>query len=461
MARWQERDWQPNEDLARLVAISGASYESLAKRVNALAEQAGRPTDYTHTSVTNWVQRGMIPRAPAPACIAAALGERLGRRVDLSEIGMTRPRRETSMIGLDFPRSPSDAVRGAIAFWRLVDLDRRKLLRGSFAVGAFALATTRWLAVPAAATPPTEHHGARRVGQNELAELWDAVEDARIWDSRFGGGNWKASSVATCLKDRAAPMLQGSYSEKIGHDLLRVTAELSRVVGWSAFDAGQHDAAQRYLIQALAMARAAGDIQVGAYVLSTMSLSAFLRRHPGEAVDMAEGAYERAKHVASPKVLSFAKLAQARAHARAGEGPEATAALLAAERHLAGATGDDPAWMNYYTPERIATDATEIHRDLGATAAALDWGRQAAAMSPGRYTRAVGIRLAVEASTHLRAGDREQGLDAGRRSVDLLAEVRSARAHGYVHDLTATLAPHRSDPEVDAFIAYAERQLAA
>ncbi|MFJ7004247.1 sporulation protein [Streptomyces albidoflavus] len=342
-------------------------------------------------------------------------------------------------------------------------MDRRDFLTSSsFAVAAFTTATTRWLAVPAAAAVPAAGHtGARRVGQNELAELWDAVEDARIWDSRFGGGNWKASSVATCLKDRAAPMLQSSYSEQIGRDLLRVTAELSRVVGWSAFDAGQHDAAQRYLIQALAMARAAGDVQVGAYVLSTMSLSAFLRGHPGEAVDMAEGAYERAKHVASPKVLSFAKLAQARAHARAGEGSEATAALLAAERHLAGATGDDPAWMNYYTPERIATDATEIHRDLGATAAALDWGRQAAAMSPGRYTRAVGIRLAVEAATHLRAGDREQGLDAGRRSVDLLAEVRSARAHGYVHDLTATLAPHRSDPEVDAFIAYAERQLAA
>lgn len=460
MARWQERDWQPNEDLERLVAASGASYESLAKRVNVLAEQAGRPTDYTHTSVTNWVQRGMIPRAPAPACIAAALGERLGRRVDLSEIAMTRSRRETGKIGLDFPRSPSDAVRGAIAFWRLVD--RRNFLHGSFAVGAFALPTTRWLAVPAAAAvPPAEHRGARRVGQGELDELWEAVEDARIWDSKFGGGNWKASSVTVCLRDRAAPMLQGSCSEKVRQDLLRVTAELSRVVGWSAFDNGQHDAAQRYLIQALAMARAAGDVQVGAYVLSTMSLSAFLRGHPGEAVDMAEGAYERAKHVASPKVLSFAKLAQARAHARAGEGPEATAALLAAERHLAGATGDDPAWMNYYTPERIATDATEIHRDLGATAAALDWGRQAAAMSPGRYTRAVGIRLAVEAATHLRAGDREQGLDAGRRSVDLLAEVRSARAHGYVHDLTATLAPHRSAPEVDAFITYAERQLAA
>ncbi|MFJ4767117.1 sporulation protein [Streptomyces diastaticus] len=299
------------------------------------------------------------------------------------------------------------------------------------------------------------------MGQGELDELWEAVEDARIWDSKFGGGNWKASSVTVCLRDRAAPMLQGSCSEKVRQDLLRVTAELSRVVGWSAFDNGQHDAAQRYLIQALAMARAAGDVQVGAYVLSTMSLSAFLRGHPSEAVDMAEGAYERAKRVASPKVLSFAKLAQARAHARAGEGSDATAALLTAERHLAGATGDDPAWMNYYTPERIATDATEIHRDLGATAAALDWGRQAAAMSPGRYTRAVGIRLAVEAATHLRAGDREQGLDAGRRSVDLLAEVRSARAHGYVHDLTATLAPHRSDPEVDAFIAYAERQLAA
>ncbi|MFF8617902.1 hypothetical protein [Streptomyces sp. NPDC015350] len=36
--------------------------------------------------------------------------------------------------------------------------------------------------------------------------------DARRWDSKYGGGNWKANSVTDCLDHRAGPLLQGSFS---------------------------------------------------------------------------------------------------------------------------------------------------------------------------------------------------------------------------------------------------------
>ncbi|MFD7861513.1 sporulation protein [Streptomyces sp. NPDC059783] len=280
-------------------------------------------------------------------------------------------------------------------------------------------------------------------------------------DSQFGGGNWKASSTASCLREYATPLLRGSYTEETGRDLFRVTAELSRQVGWSAFDAGQHGAAQRHFIQALRLARAAGDVQVGAYVLTTMSLATFLQGYPSEAVDMAEGAYERAKHLpGATKVLSFAKLAQARAHARAGESKEASTALVLSENLLGHARpGTDPAWMNYYTHERLATDATEIHRDLGRPNDAIKWSRQADEMPTDRYTRAVGIRLAVEASAYLQKHDLDKGLATGRRSVGLLSQVRSARAHSYIHTLTATLASQREDKRVTAFIAHSRQCL--
>ncbi|WP_424862914.1 sporulation associated protein [Streptomyces sp. MMS24-I29] len=459
MTRWQERDWHPNTDLGRLLDASGASREALALRVNELTWQAGIRTQYTNTSVTNWVKRGMIPRPPTPACIAAALGERLGRPVSVADIGMSEPRGGNPDVGLDFPRESADAVRGVTEFWRHVD--RRAFLNRSFAVGAFAIPVTRWLAVPADAA--TDHRGTRRVGREDLDQLWQAVEDARLADSRFGGGNWKSSSVATCLRDYATPLLQGTYTEETGKALFRATAELTRQIGWSAFDAGHHGAAQRHFIQALRLARAAGDIHVGAYVLTTMSLAAFLRGHPSEAVDMAEGAYERAKNLpGGTKVLSFAKLAQARAHARAGEANEATAALVLSENLLDQARPDThPAWMNYYTRERLATDATEIYRDLGRSRDALAWSRQADAMPADRYTRAVGIRLAVEASVHLQNDDLDQGLAVADRSVRLLSQVRSARAHGYVHDLTTLLAPRQRDKRVAAFVEHTRRSLPA
>ncbi|MFD7663546.1 sporulation associated protein [Streptomyces sp. NPDC059788] len=459
MTRWQERNWHPNTDLDRLLKASGASRDALALRVNELTWQAGILTQYTHTSVTNWVKRGMIPRPPVPACIAAALEERLGRPVSVADINMSEPPGGNPDVGLDFPRESADAVRGVTTFWRHVD--RRAFLNRSFAVGSFAVPVTRWLAVPADAA--TGHRGARCVGRGDLDQLWQAVEDARLADSRFGGGNWKSSSIATCLREYATPLLQGTYTEETGKALFRATAELTRQIGWSAFDAGHHGAAQRHFIQALRLARAAGDVQVGAYVLTTMSLAAFLRGHPSEAVDMAEGAYERAKNLPDgAKVLSFAKLAQARAHARAGEAHEATAALVLSENLLGHARPDtQPVWMNYYTHERLATDATEIYRDLGRSRDALAWSRQADAMPTDRYTRAVGIRLAVEASVHLQNDDLDQGLVVADRSMQLLSRVRSARAHGYVHDLTTSLAPRQRDKRVAAFVEHVRRSLPA
>lgn len=74
-----------------------------------------------------------------------------------------------------------------------------------------------------------------------------------------------------------------------------MTAELSRLAGWTAFDVGQHDAAQRHFIQALRLARAGGDVQLGSYVLTTMAMQSLMRGFAAEAVDMAQGAFERAK----------------------------------------------------------------------------------------------------------------------------------------------------------------------
>lgn len=47
-----------------------------------------------------------------------------------------------------------------------------------------------------------------------------------------------------------------------------------------------------------------------------MAIQSLLRGFASEAVDMAQGAFGRAKGQAAPRVLSFSKLIEARAHAR-------------------------------------------------------------------------------------------------------------------------------------------------
>jgi len=87
-------------------------------------------------------------------------------------------------------------VRVATSFWSSVN--RRDFLAGSsFAIAAFTVPVTRWLVSPADET--ADHRGGLCVGRTDLDELRLAAEDSRHWDSKYGGGNWKANSVTACL----------------------------------------------------------------------------------------------------------------------------------------------------------------------------------------------------------------------------------------------------------------------
>ncbi|MFF8500226.1 sporulation protein [Streptomyces anulatus] len=452
MASTVRRTRPPNADLARLIETCGASHKSLALRVNQLAKGAGATTDYSHTSVANWCQRGMIPKWPVPKFLAQAISERLGRPVTLGEIGMGEAETPDTGVGLDFPRDRGEAVRVATSFWSFVN--RRDFLTGSgFAVSAFTTPVTRWLVTPA--DEDSDHAGGKQVGRADLEELRDAAEEARRWDSKYGGGNWKANSVGVCLQERAAPLLRGSFTDEVGRDLFSVTSELSRLAGWTAFDVGQHDVAQRHFVQALRLARAGKDVQLGCYVLTTMAMQSLLRGFASEAVDMAQGAYERAKGQAAPRVLAFTKLIEARAHARENN-PRAASRTLAASEDLISqadqSAGDEPAWIDFYHHARLSADAAEVFRDLKNPKAALAWNQRAAAMPSGVFTRSVGMRLAIVGTAHLQARQLDQGLELGHRSVDILARVQSSRAKDYVREFNTALAPWRREPAVREFI---------
>lgn len=450
MAANTRRTRPPNTALIRLIEASGASHNALAHRVNELARTAGFETDYTHTSVANWCRRGMTPRWPVPKLLARALGERLARRVTLAEIDMADGRVIDPDLGFGFPRDQANAIRAATSFWSSVN--RRDFLGSTFAISAYSVPVTRWLISPA--DHSADHRGGLHVGRTDVQELREAANEARLWDSRFGGGNWRANSVTDCLHHRAAPLLNGTYTDTIGQELFSVTAELSRLAGWTAFDVNQHEAAQRHFIQALRLARAAGDVQLGSYVLTTMAMHALLRGFTTEAIDMTEGAYQRAKTSAAPRVLAFTKLIEARAHARARAGKAASQALAASERLLErdGTGSNEPAWIDFFTHARLSADAAEVYRDLQQPKAALSWHRQAATMAPGVFTRSVGMRLAIVGTAHLQKRDLDQGLELGNKAVDVLSRVDSLRALDYVREFKAALTPWRTEVQVREFL---------
>ncbi|MFI9585101.1 hypothetical protein ACIHCQ_25365 [Streptomyces sp. NPDC052236] len=219
-------------------------------------------------------------------------------------------------------------------------------------------------------------------------------------------------------------------------------------------------------IQALRLARAGGDVQLGCYVLTTMAMlfrcfGASGLRERGDRYG--PGAFERAKGQAVPRVLAFTKLIEARAYARDTDPRAASRALAASEdllsRSDASDSGLEPAWIDFYHHARLSADAAEIFRDLKNPKAALAWNQRAAAMPPGVFTRSVGMRLAIVGTAHLQARDLDHGLELGHRSVDILAHVQSTRAKDYVREFNAALAPWRREPAVREFVQRTRNEL--
>ncbi|MFE5550305.1 sporulation protein, partial [Streptomyces sp. NPDC056534] len=88
-------------------------------------------------------------------------------------------------------------------------------------------------------------------------------------------------------------------------------------------------------------------------------------------------------------------------------------------------------------------------------------GPQHAVERADRFTRAVGIRLAVLAGSHLQDNDLDQSLAVGTRALKVLRTVSSTRAHGYLRDFTTTLEPWKNAPAVSEFVDRARIELVA
>ncbi|WNF28483.1 sporulation protein [Streptomyces sp. C11-1] len=304
--------------------------------------------------------------------------------------------------------------------------------------------------VPVQPGPESADASPLRVGHSDVTKLREAAQDARRWDSKYGGGDWRSSMVPECLRVDAAPLLLGSYTDEVGRALFGASAELTRLAGWMAFDTGQQEAAQRYYIQALRLARAAADVPLGGYVLASMSLQATYRGFADEGVDLAQAAVERNRGLATARTMSFFRLVEARAHAKAGDAPAAGAALKGAESWLerSRAGDSDPSWLGFYGYDRFAADAAECYRDLKAPRQVRRFTEQALSRPTEEFVRSHGLRLVVSAVAELESGNLDAACAAGTRAVEVAGRISSARTTEYVRDLLHRLEPYGDEPRV-------------
>ncbi|MFC5724099.1 regulator [Streptomyces gamaensis] len=464
----------PNRQLAALIAEAGFSNAGLARRVDQLGLEHGLDLRYDKTSVTRWL-RGQQPRGTTPALIAEVFTRRLGRRLSAQDLGLDAC--APVYAGLEFAASPEEAIDIVSGLWRKDSGSHTELRKIAFTPAGLVVPSRDWLIGRAdervARGAPAGEGGTRvpaqgrggaprqrgvergpggRVSMGDIAALRSVGELFRTLDHAYGGGHARQALVRY-LEHEAEPMLRGTYGEATGRRLFAAVADLTRLAGWTSYDIAAHGLAQRYFVQALRLAQAAGDRSYGSYVLVTMSRQAVYLGHGREAVQLARVAQQGVGSGAPPVVQSLLHAVEARGHGVLGEVRACSASLARAERALESArSGDDvPYWARFFDEAQLADEFGHCHRDLQQYRAAAQHAERSLQLRSPAYARSRLFCRVVLATARLGLGELEQACALGAEAAQAAAEMRSVRALEYVRDFERRLEPYRDAAAVRGY----------
>jgi len=345
--------------------------------------------------------------------------------------------------------TPAATMVTVAGLWR-ADLQRRTVLTGSAWVAtALAEPVGRWLLD--AADPAVTGTGGRRVGEADVDALWrmcTAFADALY---QLGGG-YARSTLLHYADQAVAPLLSGSYTDKVGRKLFAAAARLCDIAGFMCFDSDRQGLGQRYFIQALRMAKISGDAALGAHILANLSEQAHHQGHPDQAVVLADAGVTTARRAGSRRVLGRCHVIQARALALRGDERGSDRALNDAERALdGGAPGDEPAWISFFTPQQLAAESMYAAADLGRSAHVRHHSTTAL-LPDSRMRRRQVMATVTLAGSHLpgtaRGTDVEQACHLLREVLPLAGSLTSAPVAGAISGVRARLAPYAKQPAV-------------
>ena len=437
-----------------LVEEAGISHAGLARAVVAAGGEAGWHVGTNTTSVRRMLQ-GCQPRYPVPHLVARVLSRRLRREVSVTECGFAdrAPVVEDQDEGLRCAGTLDGTIRAVVELSGC-DMRRRKLLLGStFSAGAFAEPALFALTVPPAQS--TARVAGRRIGLAEVEILTEQVTQLRQLDFRYGAGRVR-EQVVVLLHREANQLLHCTYSEKTGKALLTAVAQATKLAGFTAADVGRPALAQRYYIQGLDLAMAAGDRPYAAYVLADMSRltvqigqNAFTEddrlRNGRHGVALARAGLAVAQGRTSPGQMAELHALEARGLALYGDAREARRAMLDAQRSYEAVRPEqEPPWLGFYTEAAFAADLARCLSDLGETEQAITLSSRVLRDYEPWRVRARCFAQTDLTGTHLGGRDFEQAAALGRDALRTAAQVSSARTLERLRTLQRQIQPLRA-----------------
>jgi len=443
---------EPNRALVRVVAQAGMSNTGLASRIRVEAKRRGIDASPDHVSVKRWLD-GTRPHDDTIRCIAAVLSAKLGREVSFAEIGYeVKPQRSQNDVVEDSARYPAESARAVELLDTLTSADiadSPEVMRSSWVSETAPSVITGYLF-----SSPTW-----RYGQGSLITA-DAAAAARIrvftrhlmdLDFQYGGGHVRRV-LLFYFRSEIVPLLREPHPDPIRREIFGAAAGVAQLLGWSAYDAGRHGAAQRYFMQGLRLASEAEDPVLGGRLLSNLSHQANYLGRYNEAVQFARAAQTGAAGRATPTVNAMFLAMEARALASSGDARMCAQVLNRAEQAFAQRDpAEDPAWISYFDALELAGEAAHCFRELGLPHETQMFAAQAIdpVDTPPRTRAFISM---VTAAGAFGAGNLDEALSLANDALGLTGSLQSSRYVRYLTDFHRSLTErHTHDPAVRQF----------
>ncbi|WP_125776159.1 transcriptional regulator [Antribacter gilvus] len=431
----------PNEKLASWLARTGMSRGELARRVKAKATAWNEPHIATSTTRVRFWLEGQMPRQPLPDIIAAVFSDCAGFRVTTYDLGFGES--NSAEHGLVYNASFADAVETVSDLGR-ADVDRRTFIAGvPFAVLAGVGPSRDWLVNVLDQTVET----GPRVRLEDVTAVRNMFAEFQRMDVLQGGGSGRLV-LAEYMTMHVYPLLRRAYSAQVRQALCEAAAEQTYLLGWMAYDNGEHGVAQRYLIQSLRLAEESGNTALGSHILAGMADQATLLGDPDEGRRLAQAGRVALSRVEAPACLADLWCLEGRALALLGDAKGAAHAVVESEKAYTRVRPEaEPEWATFIDPAYLHGEHANTFRDLGDPTAAAEHARKSIehAKSQNRARRGA-MSYAALAASHVQRNDLEAAHAAGIRTLNLTKQVKSSRAVEAVHDIQRrmrTLGAHR------------------
>lgn len=414
---------EPRTLMERLIAGGAYTWHELETRFNQRAEDQGERVSLTWRHLQR-IAAGKVAR-PRPV-VARVLADLFGHPID----ELLGPPSTSGGAPAGVP-ARSSAERPGIA--SVPETDPLELLR-RLRLGTSA--TTR-------------------IGRADVEQVRFLTASVAAEENLFGGGC--ATETGPAALRWATALLSAEATDDVRSELYEAVGNLASVVGFVAFDIGDHAAAAQLFDAALWCAEQGGSWPLRAAVLADMARRYLAAARLDDALSAAEFAQVRQDRLTATGRASVAVVrAQVLGAMRRLDDARAEVDRADTEFDHRDPAVDQP-WLTYYDEAEHAGSTAKALMPLDLLARrpgiAAERLSIAVALQSASYPRSRAFSASRLAVLQLRVGDPRQAVVTARLAMDDAGNVRSQRLQDHLHRLARASRRHSRIPEVRDLVA--------